>query len=128
MGEGSPRQVLRASTRTAHGEGWQGSTGPKAGLPLEPQRLPDVEAGWAGGDPAGASGASKQLQVEEEARGQGGAGLVLQGGPRRFSPPSVLTQAGQVLPRTTDPAPAFPRFQKGPRGLDGVSHFPPGCK
>ena len=49
MGEGSPRKVLRASTRTAPGEGWQGSTGPKAGLPLEPQRLPDAEVGRAGG-------------------------------------------------------------------------------
>lgn len=58
----------------------------------------------------------------------GGAGLVLQGGPRRLPPPSVLTRAERVLPRTTDPAPASPRFQKGPRGLDAVSHFPPGCK
>lgn len=61
--------MLRASARTADGEGWQGSAGPKAELPLKPQRLPDVEAGRAGG------GAGRgQWGLKAAAGGRGGQG------------------------------------------------------
>ena len=131
MGEGSPREVLRASARTANGEGRRGSAGPGAGLPLQPRWLPGMEAGRAGGELAGASGASKQLcspgwrrrpgPQQEQAWGcrEGRAASPL---------PPILPRAGQVLPRTANPAPVSPRFQKGPCGLDCVSHFPPRCE
>lgn len=59
---GSPREVLRASARTADGEGRRESAGPEARLPLQPRWLPMWRLAGQAGELAGASGASKQLR------------------------------------------------------------------
>lgn len=132
MGEGVPLRGAESLRK-------DGERGGQAGGPLGPKlgshSSHDGSRIWrlAGqaGELAGASGASKQLCSPGWRRRPGPQQEQAWGcrEGRAASPfPPILTRAGQVLPRTANPAPVSPRFQKGPCGLDCVSHFPPRCE